>query len=214
MGNTTSVDKNGKVIVFYKFSQNKKEEYTLVNGIKNGLYQSYYKSGQLFEEYNCLDGKMHGVYQMWHKNGQKAVERMYNAGKATGLYREYYWDGQLCREYNYHSDSGKAHGPYKIWYRSGILFESGFYNNGKKVGITPVDNNIDFNIFIKHGASLKAKEEGAKCGICFDPFTKSVVVASCCSLMICSGCLDNYSALTNCAQCRHSKPKTMTVELD
>ena len=46
-----------------------KQEYTLVNGIRNGTYTSYYTNNNVFEKGNYIDGSREGIWNKNKKNG-------------------------------------------------------------------------------------------------------------------------------------------------
>jgi len=71
------------------------------NGIKHGLYRSWYQNGQLEAEGNYVNGEIDGAVRAWHENGQLKLEATYLSGLENGLYREWSKDGQLLFEENY-----------------------------------------------------------------------------------------------------------------
>lgn len=52
--------------------------------IKDGLFQRYYKTGQLASEGQYQDGKEHGLWRDYHENGQLAAEGSYHFGEKLG----------------------------------------------------------------------------------------------------------------------------------
>ena len=70
-----------------------------------GLWQTWYESGQLAESINYSDSLKDGLYQAWHENGRLKEESNWKNGNQDGL--EHSWDemGRLWLEYDY--DNGK-----------------------------------------------------------------------------------------------------------
>jgi len=54
-----------------------KSEVFMINGKKEGIYNSYHENGQLCEEINYIDNKMNGIYKSYWKNGQLMIETNY-----------------------------------------------------------------------------------------------------------------------------------------
>jgi antitoxin component YwqK of YwqJK toxin-antitoxin module len=98
----------GKCRVVFKGSEKIKEEMYFRNGILNGIWISYYKSGKIERKGEFIDGKFHGKWESWSESGQK-------------LY-----------EVNYENDS--LSGKYITWYESGKLKEQGEYKANIKTG--------------------------------------------------------------------------------
>lgn len=69
----------------------------------------WYENGQLLEQYTMIDGKKEGLSRWWWENGQLATEDNYANGKKEGLSRSWYYEsgdswyesGQLVYEENY-----------------------------------------------------------------------------------------------------------------
>ena len=71
-----------------------KDEGTLKNGRKDGLWITYNQNGKKKYERTHKDGKKDGLSTWWHKNGQKSSETTYKNGKEDGLETHWYENGQ------------------------------------------------------------------------------------------------------------------------
>jgi antitoxin component YwqK of YwqJK toxin-antitoxin module len=48
-----------------------KEEYTVVNNKKDGLYKKWWNNGHLFIQTTYVDGKENGEYKSWYRGADK-----------------------------------------------------------------------------------------------------------------------------------------------
>jgi antitoxin component YwqK of YwqJK toxin-antitoxin module len=86
--------------IYYPSGQLKAEG-NLKDGLKTGVWYSFYDNGMPWSETEFKDGVQHGSTVSWYKNGQKRFEGFYNNGKETGKWT--YWDekGNLLQEIQY-----------------------------------------------------------------------------------------------------------------
>jgi antitoxin component YwqK of YwqJK toxin-antitoxin module len=86
--------------IYYPSGQLKAEG-NLKNGLKTGVWYSFYENGMPWSETEFKDGLQHGSTVSWYKNGQKRFEGYYNNGKETGKWT--YWDekGNILKEIQY-----------------------------------------------------------------------------------------------------------------
>ena len=108
------------------------EKYTLVNGIKEGLYQKWYSNSQIYIQVNYIAGKKEGLYEEWYQTGQKAVQSKYVDDKKEGLYQVWYLNGDKMVECNYLDD--KREGLYKEWSKYDNMYREYNYVAGKREG--------------------------------------------------------------------------------
>jgi antitoxin component YwqK of YwqJK toxin-antitoxin module len=77
--------RSGKCLWFYKNGEINTEQnwepLTDDPHKKNGLWKSYYESGQISSEFRYKNGKLHGTRKMWHKNGQLKKESIFKNGE-------------------------------------------------------------------------------------------------------------------------------------
>jgi antitoxin component YwqK of YwqJK toxin-antitoxin module len=130
----THIQPHGLKITYY--DEDKKPIYereTYKNGVKNGLYEKYYRNGQLMEKINYKNDVLDGLFQQWHKNGQLWVKCYYKNGKLNGLLEKWYDNGQLSGKRNY--DDNILNGLYEEWYVNGKLSIKCHYKDGLKNGL-------------------------------------------------------------------------------
>ena len=80
------------------------------NGKREGLWESYYRNGQLHTKGQYRKGKREGEWEFYYRNGQLECKGYYKNGNQDGLFQFYYAKGQFD--------------PHR----------SGTYKNGKKIG--------------------------------------------------------------------------------
>ena len=106
-------------IVYDKYDNNKlKIEGNLKDGRKDGLQNSWWKSGQLSSEVNFKNGKKEGVEKLWYKSGQLAAETTYSYGQEKSK-RLFYKNGQLALTLIEDEDGLRS----DIWTKEGELIK-------------------------------------------------------------------------------------------
>jgi hypothetical protein len=65
-----------------------------VAGQRDGLYESWYDSGQMSERTTYKAGQRDGLYESWYDSGQMSERTTYKAGQRDGLYESWYDNGQ------------------------------------------------------------------------------------------------------------------------
>lgn len=68
------------------------------NGLKSGIENWRYKSGQKMLEVKFKDGKEEGVATAWYEDGQKRMEVNLKGGKEDGKATEWNEDGAISSE--------------------------------------------------------------------------------------------------------------------
>ena len=68
------------------------------NGLKFGIENWWYKSGQKMLEVKFKDGKEEGVATAWYEDGQKRMEVNLKGGKEDGKATEWNEDGAISSE--------------------------------------------------------------------------------------------------------------------
>ena len=93
---------------------------------ENGMYQLYYRTGQLLEVgYYNKDGP----FRIYYRNGKLLMEGSKKAGKKNGAYKTYYSNGILEVEGVY--KNGKTDGLYKKYDEQGVLQEERIFIDNK-----------------------------------------------------------------------------------
>ncbi|MBB77379.1 MAG: hypothetical protein CL844_00065 [Crocinitomicaceae bacterium] len=113
------------------------EEFTLVDGWKEGIYKSYYENGQLYSKGKYRDGIKIGLWKIYFDNGKlfkeiNWIDELENMGWKEGIYREYDYNGILLVEGNY--IDGKRDGIWKYYWKSnGKLKRTTKYKDGDEI---------------------------------------------------------------------------------
>ena len=95
-------DKKLKPIIEYYDDGTIKRAYSVdEKGNKQGPFELYYKSGQLWVKCTYKDGKEDGPYERYYTNGRLNLKCTYKDGKLDGPYEEYYTNGQLNEKHVY-----------------------------------------------------------------------------------------------------------------
>lgn len=66
--------------------------------IRDGLFQDFYKNGNVGSEGLYVNGLEEGYWKDYHENGNLAAEGNYSKGKETGIWRYYDEDGNFEEE--------------------------------------------------------------------------------------------------------------------
>lgn len=66
--------------------------------LREGLFQEFYRDGQLASEGGFVDDLEEGRWREYHPNGQLAAEGCYSAGKEHGVWRFWTETGEEERE--------------------------------------------------------------------------------------------------------------------
>jgi antitoxin component YwqK of YwqJK toxin-antitoxin module len=74
---------------------------SLKDGEFDGLYEEYYRNGQLERKRTIKDGKYDGPYELYQENGQLESKATYKDGRWDGPYESYHENGQLERKGTY-----------------------------------------------------------------------------------------------------------------
>ena len=91
------------------------------NGILEGTFKSYYKTGRVTEILNYKGGKLHGNTKRFADNGALLDDLKYCNGKLEGIAKYYNVDGELIYTGNYANDEKVGEWEY--------------YENGKKENV-------------------------------------------------------------------------------
>ena len=126
---------------FYSRSPHKvtKEE-SYKDGIKDGRWRIYYRSGGLSSEIFWENGLRHGSWNDFFESGNPHIEATFEKGQLDGTYTAYFKDSIIAKEGEYLK--GKMQGVWRIYNEKGQLirkerFQEGFlqeeanFSNGK-----------------------------------------------------------------------------------
>jgi antitoxin component YwqK of YwqJK toxin-antitoxin module len=96
-----------------------KEVYQVVNGLKQGEYKGYYKSGALKKLGYYIDDKLDGKYEEYFHNGKTYFIENFKNGIQVGEYLKYYNTGQLKISSNY--ENNELNGKYESYHMNGDM---------------------------------------------------------------------------------------------
>ena len=97
----------------------------IIEGLREGKWTIYYKSGVLMATGNFKDGKGDGAWVYYHGNGQLKAKSNLKDGEADGLSEEYNLNGQLIVKDNW--KNGKKDGLQEYYYKNGkIRFKANY----------------------------------------------------------------------------------------
>ncbi len=81
---------------------------------------------------NDVNGLKHGLWTTYYPNNQKWVEAQYNHGRLNGVCKVWSLDGKLIEESSFSNDV--RHGWTRYWDHEGRKVKEEYYENGKKEG--------------------------------------------------------------------------------
>lgn len=108
-------------------------EYTYVNGVKNGPSKWFYETGELSCEANYLNDKREGKVSWYYMNGKVKQEATLVNGLFHGKCTWYYDNGAMETQVNYSDDL--KDGKQEWFFKSGSLSSEVNYVKDKKEGI-------------------------------------------------------------------------------
>lgn len=107
----------------------------------NGIWRTYYESGNLFVSANYQYGMLNGTAYFYKDSpAQKLIaEANYNADELDGLYIEYYNNGNIKAKINY--EDNLRNGDCTYYYENGKMRYQCKYKKGKRTGKATVYND-------------------------------------------------------------------------
>ncbi len=113
------------LLIFFLSCHQKDEKNT--GDIKNNLLKKYYK-GKLQSEFSIKNGVKEGIGKCYYLNGKLSSTCNYTNGLKDGVECKYYFDGNLYRTREF--TNGELNGIEKRFYRNGKLMTILSYRNG------------------------------------------------------------------------------------
>ena len=108
-----------------------KEQGSIKNGKKDGLWVYYHDNGKLWKSGTFKDGKEDGPWVHYEEDGQLLMKGTYKDGKENGPWFSYHDNGQLWWKRTY--KDGESDGPYVFYHENGQLWQNGTFKDGVKV---------------------------------------------------------------------------------
>jgi antitoxin component YwqK of YwqJK toxin-antitoxin module len=126
---------DGEFITYYDEATTKKMfEGNVVDGKPDGIWRSYYKSGNIENAVSYKDGQPDGVAYFYYDVAANTLraEVNYEEGKIVGTYKEYYDNGARKAQILY--DEGEKNGDAEFYYRTGDIKIEGKFKDDQKHG--------------------------------------------------------------------------------
>ena len=80
------------------------QSWSFKNGKREGLWETYYESGQLWYTSNYKDGGLDGLQVEYYQNGQLKEKGNLKFGRQDGLWEYFNEDGALLRTETYNDN--------------------------------------------------------------------------------------------------------------
>ncbi|GAA5103215.1 hypothetical protein GCM10023338_21400 [Wohlfahrtiimonas larvae] len=125
------------IITYYPNTQQKKEQFTLIDGKKEGLEFTWREDGSKEFESHYVNGKVEGIHKRYGFRGVLSSEGEYINGLKNGRHIDYSIQHYPEVEREVFYKDGEMHGSYKTWAwitRGGQLNAEATYNNGRLEG--------------------------------------------------------------------------------
>ncbi len=113
----------------YSMDGVKVAEENFIEGKKNGISKTFYKSGQISEEKNWEQDAENGVWRQYYPNGKIKLETRIEKGKRNAVYYTYYQNGRFETKGRYKEDS--MDGEWVYYDENGAELEKVKYVMGK-----------------------------------------------------------------------------------
>jgi hypothetical protein len=106
----------------------------ITDGKFDGLWRSFYESGNIKSAVKYKDGKADGLAEFYYDNDRQSTkaEVVFDNDAIKDTYKEYYENGNRKAKLDY--EDGKANGDAEFYYDSGIIKVKGKYKDGVKQG--------------------------------------------------------------------------------
>jgi len=129
------------IIYFTDNPAQKKSEGKYVDGKKEGVWKTYFPSGQIKQEITYINNSPNGYAKIYYEDGKVSEEGIWKGNKWVGEYKFYHKNGQVAYDWNY-NNNGKREGEQKYFYENGNKMIEGTWANGKESGtIKEYDEN-------------------------------------------------------------------------
>ncbi len=100
---------------------------------KNGLWEIYYKNGNLKSQITYKDNRQYGEVKIFYENGSPKEEGYWKINKWVGEYKYYYDNGQIKYHW-FFDENGKRTGFQEYYYDNGVKQIEGEWKQGKESG--------------------------------------------------------------------------------
>ena len=130
----TGIPANGIHKINFQGTDRVQSEGNVTNGKPEGIWRSYYESGNLYAAVNYKNGLINGIAYFYYDKPEqvKQAEVTFADDKIIDDYKEFYDNG--ARKAKIHYDDGLMDGAAEFYFESGNLKISGEYKKGTKSG--------------------------------------------------------------------------------
>lgn len=161
---SSNSSRNGAAnISFFDVYGNKTSEgYFSKDGLQQGKFNYYYRSGKQSSYCNYKDGQLEGEKVVYYQNGGLSEKMVYKEDLLHGYYQSYHLTGKPSIETWMLND--KKQGPYVSYNQFGAVKFKGYYVNNDLEGATQnyyPDGKIDYEEVFKDGWLTKMIEYDA-----------------------------------------------------
>tara|TARA_B100000424_G_C22901866_1_gene479638 strand:- start:88 stop:660 length:573 start_codon:yes stop_codon:yes gene_type:complete len=142
---------NGEIFSGIVFNTNEDKDTILIgeykNGLKHGIWKTFYPNGSLKERRFYKRGLKVGLYEGFYNDGAKNFVFMFKNGEYNGTNSLWTKDGQLLEEFNY--KMGREFGSQKVWYLDGKIKSNYIIKNNRRYGLLGTKNctNVSEEVF-------------------------------------------------------------------
>ena len=112
---------------------NRKVLGTWENGVKTGVWTTWYDNGTKKSIEHYQGDVKHGAFRGWYDNGQQRFEGEIAFGLETGLWTHWHPNGQKKGTGEF--SEGKPNGPWTTWHDNGQKHTEGNFSSGEKIGL-------------------------------------------------------------------------------
>ncbi|AXG71114.1 hypothetical protein KORDIASMS9_03369 [Kordia sp. SMS9] len=112
-----------------------KEEFGILNGLKQNKYLKWYPDGHLQNVTTYHQGKLHGEKKIWSSDAAHVLiaQLQYDTGKAHGEQKKWYATGEVYKKLNLHK--GKEEGLQQAFRKNGVLYANYEAREGRIFGL-------------------------------------------------------------------------------
>jgi antitoxin component YwqK of YwqJK toxin-antitoxin module len=139
----------------------------IVNGNKEGLWQSFYNSGVKRTAVNYINGNIEGKVLKFHQNGKKHYEGWYENNQINGEITIWFRNGTILEKSSF--IEGKRHGLTEYFNVDGSLESIANFNYGRYSGLQKTFDNGIIYIEELHVPIIGKNVKGRYCISCSYP---------------------------------------------
>ncbi len=124
------------------------------NGLKEGLWETWYPDGRLTYAIEYKAGEFDGKRQHYYESGGKENRSYWKNGVRSGSHEEWFENGQIRKREHY--KDGNVDAEFKDWFENGQIKNHGYRVNGEIDGV--------YTRWYEHSGGVKAEHTEYKDG--------------------------------------------------